>query len=74
MSTPPPFPPGPGLEWVPLEEYVDLVVADALAFLDEMIEAEPDPDLRAALRSRQPWAADQVEQIVRTYYATGAAN
>jgi hypothetical protein len=68
------MPPGPGLEWVPLEQYVAHQIAAALRWLDEQIEAERDPELRAALLRRLPWFADQVEQIVRTYYATGAAN
>jgi hypothetical protein len=34
MSTPPPFPPAPGLEWAPLEQDVEEQVAAALAHLD----------------------------------------
>jgi hypothetical protein len=74
MSTPPPLPPGPGLEWVPLEQVVEAAVAAALRWLDDMIEAEPDLDFRAHLVSRQPWLAARVEQIVRTHFAVGRPN
>jgi hypothetical protein len=74
MNTPPPFPPGPGLEWVPLEEFVDTQVEAALAWLDGVIATEPDLDFHAHLVSHQPWLAARVEQIVRCHYAVGQPN
>ena len=43
-------------------------------WLDEQIESEPDNDMRNFMRSRRAEAAQKMERVVRTFYATGPAN
>jgi hypothetical protein len=67
MSKPPPYPPGPGLTWIRVDDFVDEKVAEAIAWLDRCL-AECDGD-RTVIERERPRLEAKLAAMVRKHYA-----
>jgi hypothetical protein len=57
-----------GEDWIPLEDFIAAQVADALAWMDSIIDEHEGAEREAMLRKR-PQVAAKIEAQVRLAYA-----